>query len=410
MTSLRVGRLSDQQLADYPDMFAGAFLEDPDPDALATARDLIEPDRFTGVFDGSRLIGGGGILTRQMTLPGAGPTSVAAVTYVGVRPDSRGRGALRALMSTQLRQLHEAGREPFAVLWASQAPIYGRYGYGAASSHATLTVTSPAPFRDGVTGGDVSWVDSAAAAAPMRALHRRVAAGRPGWISRPEVSWRWWLSDHERDRGGLSAFRYALHRSAGRGDPDGYAVFRVKQDWPSRGARFELGIKELAAATPEAHAGLWRSLLALDLVHRVRYSHVPLDDPIPLLLVDPRAVLSDVSDGLWVRLVDLDRALAARRYAAVCDLVLAVTDRLCPWNAGHWRLRVAQDGSAEVGATQAAADLECDIADLGAAFLGGTRLVALAGAGRVRELRPGAMLAASRALAGDREPYCPDVF
>jgi predicted acetyltransferase len=146
------------------------------------------------------------------------------------------------------------------------------------------------------------------------------------------------------------------------------------------------------------------------MVGRVRYGNVALDDPIPQLLVNARALLSDVGDALWVRLVDLDRALTARRYAAGCDLVFAVTDRFCPWNEGRWRLRAGADGAAEVARTEAEADLACDTTDLASAYLGGIRLSALAAAGRVRELRPGAVLAASRAMAGDAEPYCLDVF
>jgi predicted acetyltransferase len=187
-------------------------------------------------------------------------------------------------------------------------------------------------------------------------------------------------------------------------------VFRAKPDWPARGPNYQLDIHELVATGPEAYAGLWRGLLGLDMVGEVRYHMAALDDPISLLLVNARAVLTDVSDALWVRLVDLDRALVARRYAMPCDLVLAVTDQLCPWNAGRWRLRVASDGTAGVERTSAEPDLECDIADLGAAYLGGTRVAALAGAGRVRELRPGAVRAASLAMAEDLEPYCLEIF
>jgi predicted acetyltransferase len=169
-------------------------------------------------------------------------------------------------------------------------------------------------------------------------------------------------------------------------------------------------VKELVAATPEAHAGLWRSLLDLDMVASVRHWNVALDDPVTALLLRPTAALTDVRDTLWVRLVDLDRALAARRYAAPCELVVEVTDAFCPWNAGRWRLVVDAPGTAVVERAAAAADLACDVTDLGAAYLGGTRLAALAAAGRVRELRAGAVMAASRAFAGDVEPSCPEVF
>jgi predicted acetyltransferase len=405
--------LTDGDWPEFLAMVSAAFLSDPGADPLGAERSraVLEPGRTLGVFDDTRLLGGGGILTREMTLPGSGPSPVAAVSHVGVRPDARGRGALTALIRAQLTGLHESGGEPVAVLWASMAPIYGRFGYGPASRRGELCVPARAPFREGSpAGGTVRWLDEADAAESLRAIHRGLAASRVGWVSRPEASWRWWLADPETGRGGSTAYRYALHQPRGGGEPDGYAVFRLKPNWPAAGPDFEVDIHELVAANPAAYAGLWRSLLDLDMVGRVRYGNVALDDPIPQLLVNARALLSDVGDALWVRLVDLDRALTARRYAAGCDLVFAVTDRFCPWNEGRWRLRAGADGAAEVARTEDEADLACDTTDLASAYLGGIRLSSLAAAGRVRELRPGAVLAASRAMAGDAEPYCLDVF
>ncbi|WP_028922412.1 GNAT family N-acetyltransferase [Pseudonocardia acaciae] len=408
--TLRLRSLTDEELSGIWPLLANAFLMDYTPEGATRRRDLVEPERYLGVFDEHRQIGGGAILTKNMTLPGVGPTPVAAVSYVGVRPDERGRGALTALMRAQLDGLHDGGREPVAALWASMAPLYGRFGYGLASRKAAATVTTPAPFVPSAPqGGVVKWFGADEVAETLRAVHAAVAASRVGWVSRPKVAWRTWLADDERDRGGCSAYRYAVHRPSDGGEPDGYAVFRAKEAWPESGPDYELEIRELVAATGAAHAGLWRSLLDVDLVGRVRHSNVALDDPLPLLLRNPR-VLGEVSDALWVRLVDLDRALAARRYAAPCDVVLEVADRFCPWNAGRWRLKTEADGGAHTERTSAPADLECDTADLAAAYLGGTRLTALAAAGRVRELRPGAVVAASRALATDTEPHCPEIF
>jgi predicted acetyltransferase len=417
--------LTEAELPDYLTMVSSAFLSDPHPEGGRRAIAVLTGERVVGVFERERLVGGGTVLARELTLPGTGPSPVAAVSFVGVRPEARGRGALTTLMRTQLDRLHAAGHrsgtgddtepepggEPIAALWASMAPLYGRFGYGLASRHGALTVPGRAAFRDGApTGGAVEWLDEAAAAEPMRAVHRGTLPSRVGWISRPEATWRSRLADDERDREGATAYRFVVHRPCGGGAPDGYAVFRFKPDWAVAGPDFDLVVRELVAATPEAHAGLWRALLDLDMVGRVRYGNVALDDPILLLLADARAKLTDVADALWIRLVDVDRALAARRYAAPVDLVLEVTDRFCPWNAGRWRLRVAGDGTAEVARTEAGADLACDTTDLASAYLGGIRLAALAAAGRVRELRPGAVRAASLAMAGEAEPYCLEVF
>lgn len=409
MTDLTARPLTDDEWAEYPTLVAHAFLEDPDPRATVQVRQLFPGDRFIGIADAGRLIGGGGIQTRDMTLVGAGPVPVAAVSYVGVRPDARGRGALSTLMRAQLDELHDSAKEPVAALWASQAPIYGRFGYGVASRSADLSIATPAGFRPDIPrGAEVRWLERPEAEPLLREVHSAVAARRVGWLSRSEPNWRWWLLDSTPGRS-WTAQRYAVHRTAD-GTPDGYAAFHTRSNWTSTGAAHDLSIKELVAATPEAHAALWRGLLDLDLLARVHHDRASPDDPVTAMLVDPRGVVTSVRDGLWVRLVDLDRALAARRYGAECELVLEVTDAFCAWNTGRWRLRVDGCGTAEVERTTAGADLVCDIADLGAAYLGGTRLTTLAAAGRVRELRPGAVVAASRAFAGDTEPHCPEIF
>ncbi len=402
-TQLSIRALAEADVDEFLRVTEGAFLDDLRPEDLAVYRDLVEPERFHALFDGDTLVGGGGVLTRDMTLPGAGPTPVAAVTAVGVAPDQRRRGGLRRLMRTQLHGLHEGGGEPVAVLWASEGGIYGRFGYAVAARRARLAVPRSAEYRAGVPTGRVRLLDAEAAAPVLREVHALVAPRRVGWISRPESGWRMWLHDPEHDRHGASAYRFALA-------DDGYAVFRAKAGGDERGPRFEIRVHELVAATPHAHATLWRFLLGLDFGSEVVHRNVALDDPLPLLLANPRAAVVTVSDCLWVRLVDVDRALTARRYGAPCDLVLEVTDAVCPWNAGRWRLDVGADGTAQVRRTDAEADLRCDITELAATYLGDTRWTALAAAGRVTELRPGAVLAASRSFTEDAAPHCPELF
>jgi predicted acetyltransferase len=331
---------------------------------------------------------------------------IAAVTMVGVAPDHRRRGALTTLMRAQLHGLHEAGGEPVAALWASEGGIYGRFGYGLSSRHATLTVPRGAELRGDVDPGTerVALVDAQAAGAAMRKLHAEYASTRIGGLSRPEAGWDWLLDDPEHDRGGASALRFAVVSG-------GYVRFRIKENWePRHGPEHEVRVSELVSLTSQAHAALWRFLIRMDLVGQVRYGNAPVDDPLPLMLDNPRMAAMDLGDGLYVRLVDVDRALQARRYGAPLDMVLQVSDEFCPWNAGRWRLSVDASGRAWVGRTDADADLACSAADLGAAYLGSTRLSTLAAAGRVHELRPGALRAATTAFAAEHEPHCLETF
>jgi predicted acetyltransferase len=409
MSDLVVRALTDGDWPEFSSVLFEAFLSDASEAERERERAPWEARRAFGIYDGDRMLGGGAILTREITVPGPVSLPAAAVTFVGVRPDARRRGVLGALMRAQLDGLHESGGEAVAVLWSAQAPIYGRFGYGVASHRADARVPAGAEFRPGVEHpGRVELLDAAAAAAPMREVHEAIRAWRVGWLSRPEGSWRYWLADLSELRQGSSAFRYAVHR--GPDGPDGYAVFRVRSNPSEHGPANVIDLHELAPASPSASAALWRTMLDLDLVSEVGYRNLALDDPLPLLLLNPRGVVTDVGDQLWLRLVDLGRALAGRRYAAACSVVFEVTDVFCPWNAGRWRLDVAVDGTASVEPSTADPDLRCDVSDLAAAYLGGTRLTALAGAGRVQELRAGALVPASRAFAGDTEPYCVEVF
>jgi predicted acetyltransferase len=220
----------------------------------------------------------------------------------------------------------------------------------------------------------------------------------------------WWkrrTRDSERFRDGYSALRAAVHED-GDGAVDGYALYAVKNDWedgPDERAR----IRELVADGPAAASGMWAYLLGLDLVRAVEWPIAPPDVPIVELVTSPQLPRLSLGPNLWVRLVDVPAALAARTYAAPVDVVLDVDDAFCPWNAGRYRL-AAVDGRAACERTDAPPDLALSAADLGAAYLGGTRLAALALAGRVRELRPGALAPTSIAFGAAREPWCPEIF
>ncbi|NUT98356.1 MAG: GNAT family N-acetyltransferase [Saccharothrix sp.] len=400
--ALTLRTLRHDELATYQHVLNQAFLSDSAEERLERWRDVFEPDRHHGVFEDGELLAGAGVQTRDITVPGGGPQPVAAVTGVCVKPGHRRRGLLTSLMTAQLKDLHE-GREAIAALWASEAGIYDRYGYGLAAEFNRMSVPAKAAFRPGVTTGDtrIREVPAAEALPLIKALYDRVRPSRTGWLSRVDAMWGYHLADEEHDRDGLTAYRYVLH-------PQGYAVYRVKGNWVEQGPRNELHVREIAAETDEAYAALYRYLLDLDMVGELKF-FTASDDPVLHLLADQRLALRSRSDSLWVRVVDVDRALPLRRYLSDVDTVLDVRDTFCPWNAGRWRLTV-KDGEASVRRVDDDPDVELDVQALGAAFMGGTRLATLARAQRVRELTPGTLNALSHAFLGDREPHCPEVF
>jgi predicted acetyltransferase len=357
-----------------------------------------EPERSLAWFDDGRIVAATGIYSRQVTVPG-GVVPCAAVTAVGVVPTHRRRGLLTEMMRRQLEDVHAAG-EPVAVLWASEGPIYGRFGYGIAARIGRLTARRPAarvaappplgdPLRAGPAGEHVE---------AMRAVYERVRGARPGMLDRPGPWWDVRLYDPESQRHGAHPLRAVLV-------PDGYALYAVRADRDEDGPSGEVAIRELVAATPAARALLWAFLLDQDLTRAISWALAPPDEPLWLMLTDPDAVRVGLASALWARLIDVPVALAARTYASDPDVVLEVADAFCPWNAGRYRLA---GGACE--RTDAEPDLALDASALGAAYLGGTTLRELAGAGRVAELRPGAVARASAAFRGDVAPWCAEIF
>lgn len=401
---LTIRTLTAGDLPAFSAMLAHAFLGDPSDERQRSEGLVFEPERTHAVFDGDELIGAGEILTRKLTLPGTGPTPFAAVTSVGVAPGHRRRGALTRIMRAQLHGLHEAGAEPFAALWASEPLIYGRFGYGLASQCLHAKVKKGSAFRHGVEldAVRVREVEREQAIPLIKAIYEKEAPLRVGALDRPESAWEFLLEDPERLRDGRTALKFAVL-------PDGYAVYRVKGGWNEEGPDGTLKLHELVATTPQAYASLYRFLLDYDLIGTVE-TFTAVDEPLIHLLADHRTMVRYAADSLWVRLVDVDRALAARRYSAPTDLVFGVQDDFCPWNTGNWRLVTDDGGNAEVTRTDAAPDLELDVVDLGAIFLGGTRPSTLAAAGRIRQLTEGAVSRATAAFATDREPACLEEF
>ncbi|MFC7342241.1 GNAT family N-acetyltransferase [Saccharopolyspora griseoalba] len=399
MADLDARELTDAELDEFPAVFGAAFLQDTD-DEIERWRPLVDHIRPIGVCDGSELIGVAGHYDEAIALPGGVVRPVAAVTTVGVKPGHRRRGAATALMRRQLDGLRAAG-VPLAALHASEGAIYGRYGYGPASTSNHLEIPRGARFRPGaeIDEQPVRELPLERARAEFQRQHARIFPHRAGWLARDGDAWE--ARERMRRSAGNRPDRFALH-------PQGHVVYRGKPDWTGRGPNYELEIVALAAETPQAYAALWRYLLDFDLAAEVVWPKAAADEPIVHLLADPRAARQQHFDGLWLRLIDVAAALPARGYAAEADVVLEVSDDFCPWNAGRWRLRTAPEVA--VSRTESPAQLTLDVADLAAAYLGGTTLTSLAAAGRVREHEAGALAAASRAFATDRPPNCPDAF
>jgi predicted acetyltransferase len=374
---------------------------------------VTEPGRTLGAFADGQLIGGADAYTSWLTVPGGARVAHAAVTHVGVLPTHTRRGVLTALLRRQLADI--AGRgEVVASLRASEAVIYERFGYGVASWAADYELDRRrGRLRDTVPGseagaraapGPVRLVDAATAVKLLPEVY--LAAAWTGSIDRPSYWWHQrqeWAASSTASTGSGPRF-VAVHGAEGA--EDGYVTYHPVDTASWFGGRNRtVVVDDFAAHSSRAHLGLVRHLAELDLIDTVRLPGRPVDDPLPQLFTDLRAVrVTAVRDETWLRLVDVHRALAARAYATQLSpgspLVIEVTDELLPANAG--RYRIDADGVRRTGEP---ASISLGVAALAAAYLGGTRFAALATAGRVTERRPGAVALADALFATPRAPF-----
>jgi predicted acetyltransferase len=368
-----------------------------DPDSFAEDQERLartETDRAWVAEEAGRFVGNCCIDTMDLTLPGESgrPCPVAplaGITAVGVHPTHRRRGLLRQLMAAMLQDARSRG-EPLAGLIASESSIYGRFGFGLATEMAELAINSrESSFSRPVPEVRIQLLDRDEAAKVLPDLYDRQRRSRPGEVSRSEPVWKEILTDRPNRRGGGSGLFFAACDR-------GYVTYRAHEANILRGDLASVMVDELRGTDPETEAALWRFVLDLDLVGPVRVRRRPLDDPVRWRLEDPRQLrVAAVEDRLYLRILDVPKALTARRYRqagrVVLDLMAPSVDEGGTDPApGRWVLETDTTGAdcrrARPGED---ADVVLEVTDLGSVYLGGFAASLLAGAGRIEELTPG---------------------
>ena len=379
-------------------------------DSLERARRSLELDRTRAAFDtdDGAVVGCSAALSWQVTVPGGASLPSAAVTWVSVRGTHRRRGLLTSMMNALFDDA--VGRdEPLAMLYASEAVIYGRFGYGAATFGSSFEIErAHAALATGVDSrapGRLVLLERAEIEPIARAVfdeHRRVAVGE---VSRSDAWWTNRFEDREDDRGGGSNLFYVAHERSP-GEWDGYATYRLHEKWDGA-PDYTCEVVELVALADDTRRALLAVLLDIDLVGRVRFGHAPVDDPLRWSLADPRRVrTTGTVDMLWVRVLDVPRALAARSYAIEGRLALEVTDPFRPDCGGRFVVDGGPDGASCVRDDAVEPDLSLTASDLGALYLGGVGVAPLVASGRVAARHASAVRLASAMLRTDPAPHC----
>ena len=382
----------------------------PPPRPPASAQQLADwADEVTSgrlhtqaAFVDGRVVGGSGMLSLELTVPGLRPVPLGGVTATGVLVTHRRRGLLRGMVQAMFDAALERG-EPLAGLSASEGGIYGRFGFSPATRWTRWELErSDAALLDAERPeGTLGLVDAATAREVWPLVHEQARRSRVGELSPQPDQWSG-LSDEANGTDG--PLRHLVHRDP-QGRADGIAGYRLPWSADVAGAG-TLVVEAFQALGPDAYRALWELLSDVDLTRRVVAPCRPVDEPLRWMLRNPRALRTTrQSDALWLRVLDVPAALEGRAYDVETRLTIAVEgDTMCPHNAGVWRLDAAP-GGATCSRVQAAPDLTLDVQSLGSLYLGGTSAQVLAAAGRVRAHRDGALAELARAFRTDPEPF-----
>jgi predicted acetyltransferase len=401
MTPIDVRPIDEAGIAAFVDTFEAAWGWASDDERRRHTGSVVASESPLAAHVGGELAGTAMSFSLELTVPGLVALPMAGVSYVAVHPLRRRRGVMRALMRYQIDDLHARG-VPVAGLGASEAGIYGRFGYGPATWDSSWRLTRGAA-RHLADSGDacrLELVDERTARDVFPAIHDQARRSQVGDVRTYRGRW------HDLIERGK---QFVLSRDQD-GRASGYAIYRlVRDDWYS--ADGTVIVDHLIACSDDAYRGLWAYLADMDLTDSVVASGRPEHEPLRWALPDSRQLaIIGVHDHLWLRLVDLPAALSGRRYAAEGSLVLEVTDPFCPWNEGRWLLEGGPDGAeCRPAASTDGVDLRLDTAALGSLFLGGTSVTELVRAGRVAAGLV-SVRRASQMFGSGTDPWCSTEF
>ena len=339
LTGITLRTPTEENLPTFLAPLAIAFGEEYTAPEIENERQVTELDRLFGAFDGDAPVGMAGAFTFRMTTPG-GEVGAAGITQVGVMPTHRRRGILRLMMTRLFEQARERG-EPVAILWASEAAIYQRFGYGPATLQTEIEApTDKIVFARPVESkGRVRIVDRDEAAdrfPPIFEARRTTIAGS---LTRTDAKWRYQLV-HDADwmrRGNGPKVRALLEVD---GEARAYVIYRINADWDSRGPKSIVTVFELIGVDAASEQALWQWVFSIDLVGIVRTWRGPTPHPLQLMITEPRRLAATVSDAMWLRIIELPAALEGRSYRGPGSLGLRGDRRLLPLERRH----VAADG------------------------------------------------------------------
>lgn len=386
--SITIRRVNSDELMPYLATLELAAGRHPEPSNLRDGVvDRAECNRLAA-YDGDAIVGGTAFDILELTLPGGTLAPAARIMLTAVLPTHRRQGITTNLMRQQLLDIRRSGLA-FAIFTTSGPGIYDRLGYNPTNIAVSLRCrTSGAALRDRPSNllRLVELKESAATLPRVFDDHRRA---QPGQVSRTPTFWEAWFRDRELYRPSGTGKRFVVVAYDSAQQPNGYLCYRLRSGDLREKPVLELVVEDLIAVDDQARLALWNFCLSFEQAPVLTVAHAPSDEPLAWALIDVRSLkVTSVRDFLWLRLVDVPRALGARTYAAAEDLILEVSDPVISSNSGRFRIRTDPSGSAGCEPVKGPADISMDVSALAAVYLGATTFTALARAGRVRPASP----------------------
>ncbi|MGY0492724.1 GNAT family N-acetyltransferase [Streptomyces sp. WG-D5] len=416
--------ITADELSDWSRTLNTGFVRPPapSPEVVAKRRAYFDLSRTRAAFApaapeadgaGTKQVATFRSFAQELTVPGGATVPTDAVTNVTVSPTHRRRGLLSRMMAADLTEAKERG-DVAATLIAAEYPIYGRFGFGCATTATTWEIDVPRAGLDTrwsgpEGGGRVDFADAAEVRKVGPELHEKLRGRTAGFVSRGEQWWQHSTGLWPTPEDPWTEPFHAVYRNA-RGEVEGLAVYTVEPRFndnvqPACTAK----VADLFGLTPAAERALWHFVCSVDWVTVVESGHRAPDDLLPDLLPDPRAArVVRQADSLWVRILDVVRALEARSYDTSGEVVLEVTDA-AGFADGRFKLTAAP-GGAVCAPSAASPHLTVDVRELGVLWLGDVSAVRLAALGRLFEHEPGAAAAFGTLMGTARRPWCPDLF
>ena len=401
--------IRDDELAAFDECQRIGMVGDPSTaELIERRRTFQEIDRSIAAFDEGQVVGTASAFTKRLTTPG-GEVAMGGLTMVSVRSTHRRKGILTEMMRRHFEDCM-ACKEPLSGLYAAEAPIYGRFGYGIATQQVDLKIDRDHSTLEHVPEirGRLRMIESDQAREQWPAVWDAVRQVQPGML---DVSQAWWsrmLFDPAERREGMTSLRHVSYEVDG--EIQGFVMYRQQDRWEEHLPSGRLKVVKLIAATPEAYAALWQYLFGIDWMKTIECEQRAADEPLYHMLLDERRLRRTADDGVWLRILDVERALAARTYATEGRVTFEVHDAFLPDVGGTFVLEGGAGGAScmRAGGHEGGA-VRLGVAELSAIYLGGTRLSTLARAGRVSGEAAAIGLADLMFTAGV-PPWCPEGF